>query len=627
MLEPQSRRLLLESLTPPHGYSLDYAIGTTFSLDLLALLSVPLAFTFSDWEDEEGELTDDNLALLESIKRHAGRICIFCQAGQISVPKKDQRLFAYLEQSVFQVAAPKKFGVFHPKIWLLRYTSSKDPEIRYRLLCLSRNLTFDRSWDTALVMEGALQERKRAFGANNPLGDFIRTLPDLALAVGGGVSASAQKIVDLLQDEVRRVRFELPSSLENKGISSFEEYRFWPIGLSSRPEWPFGDNDTAHRRMLIISPFLKDTFLQRITKNRKGCILISRADELDAISKSACDVFEEVHTLSSTALPEEEEEQDSLTGLHAKLFLMDDGYKARLWTGSANATSAAFPDPLKREEKEKGNVEFLVELVGPKSRFGIDVLLEKAKGAPSFSDLLDPFIPSDAAREVDAVQKRLEDELDLLRRRFARGKLRAVVEPGGGEGYRIRLVTTEAWPGSDDVGVKCWPVTYQEHLAKSCTLGAGELAVFESFSLDALTAFFAFAIEVEREGRKAATRFVVKADLEGVPEGRFSSLLRSLLKNRNQVLRMLLMLLSDQDLSSGGGKGWTPSGDSEPGSGAVQIPLLEALLRALDRDPDKIDRVEALVNDLLATDGGGELLPEGFEAIWPAIRAAREGGK
>ena len=339
MLDPQSRRLFLESLSPPDGYALDCAIGTTFSLDLLALLSVPLAFTFSDWEDSEGQPTDDNLALLESIKRHAGRISIFCQAGQISVPKKDQRLFAYLEKSVFEVTAKKKFGVFHPKIWLLRFTSNQDPVVRYRFICLSRNLTYDRSWDTVLVMDGVLQERKNAYKVNHPLGDFIRSLPELTALTGRSVPEDVQQRIDTVQDEVRKVLFELPSMMDGKNrFVSFDEYRFWPIGLNSRPEWPFDgtDDEMAHRRMLIISPFLKDAFLKRVIKKRKNCILVSRTDEAIQVPKSTCDLFGAVYTLSSDALPEdldiESDEESTLSGLHAKLFLMDDGYTARLWT-------------------------------------------------------------------------------------------------------------------------------------------------------------------------------------------------------------------------------------------------------------------------------------------------------
>lgn len=94
MLEPQSRRHLLEALRPPPGYALDCAIGTTFSLDLLTMLTAPLAFTLFDWEDEEGQPTADPLALLEAVRRYAGRISVFCQAGQIVIPKGNQPLLS-----------------------------------------------------------------------------------------------------------------------------------------------------------------------------------------------------------------------------------------------------------------------------------------------------------------------------------------------------------------------------------------------------------------------------------------------------------------------------------------------------------------------------------------------------
>lgn len=635
MLEPQTRRLLLESLSPPDGYELNCAVGTTFSLDLLALLSVPLAFTFSDWEDSEGQPTDDNLALLESIKRHAGRISIFCQAGQISVPKKDQRLFAYLEQSVFEVSARKKFGVFHPKIWLLRYSSKQKSDVRYRFICLSRNLTYDRSWDTVLVMDGVLQERKNAYKVNHPLGDFIRSLPELTALTNRSVPADVQQRIDLMQDEVRKVLFDLPATLDEKNRAvTFEEYRFWPIGLNQRPEWPFDGTDdvTSHRRMLIISPFLKDGFLKRITKKRKDCILVSRADEAAQIPKSTCDLFNALYTLSPEALPEdmetESDEQSVLSGLHAKLFLMDDGYKARLWTGSANATNAAFPDPQEKMDRDKGNIEFLVELVGSRSQFGIDQLLHKEKGSTSFADMLEPFIAPDVVPDVDAVQKSIEHELDNARRLLACRVLRAVVTAEEVEGsYSIQIMSAEPLTGPDDIVVRCWPVTFQEHLANLCSTSAGVIATFGGITLDAITAFYAFEMSLERKGKKAKSRFVVKADLEGVPEGRFSCLLRSLLKNRNQVVQMLLMLLADQDIPNFnvGGKSRIPGEDADTSNGSAEIPLLESLLRALDRDPEKIDRINALVNDLMGTDEGVELLPEGFNDIWPAIWTAREG--
>ena len=50
MLEPESRLMLLDALRPPPGYRFDRAIGTTFTLDLVALLVTPVAFALFDVE-------------------------------------------------------------------------------------------------------------------------------------------------------------------------------------------------------------------------------------------------------------------------------------------------------------------------------------------------------------------------------------------------------------------------------------------------------------------------------------------------------------------------------------------------------------------------------------------------
>ena len=173
MLAPKDRTLLLESLRPPPGFHLDAAVSTTYSLDLMALLVAPLAFTFFDWEGDDGQPTKDPNALLEALRRHVDRIHVFCQAGQIAVPKTYRLLFGYLESSVHEVRAVRDGGVFHPKVWIVRYVADGEPA-QYRLLCASRNLTFDRSWDTLLVLDGVVG--KKSTKKNEPLSRFIRSL-------------------------------------------------------------------------------------------------------------------------------------------------------------------------------------------------------------------------------------------------------------------------------------------------------------------------------------------------------------------------------------------------------------------------------------------------------------------
>ena len=121
MLGTRERTLLLEILRPPAGYRLRRAVGTSYTLDLIALLTAPLAFTFFDAHDEEGAPMDDPVALLEALRRHAQKITLFCQAGAIAVPRPEQTLLAYLEGSVIEVQPHQPEGIFHPKVWVLAF--------------------------------------------------------------------------------------------------------------------------------------------------------------------------------------------------------------------------------------------------------------------------------------------------------------------------------------------------------------------------------------------------------------------------------------------------------------------------------------------------------------------------
>ena len=380
MLDPSHQRaILLEHLRPPHGYRLDFAVGTSYSLDLLALLTAPLAFTFFDWEDEDGRPSADPIALLEALRRHADRILLFCQAGAIKIPPPNRPLLAFLEPTVVEVEPPNPGGVFHPKVWVLRFVDPGGAHL-YRMLCLSRNLTFDRSWDTLLVLEGNGTSRRNVIKASKPLGDFLDALPDMA------IRPLAHQIREAVQDlahEVRRVRFEVPEPFDPKSL------RFHPLGLGGPGTSPIPANT---RRLLVVSPFVDAGALSRLARDRRQAVLVSRTEELGRVDREVLDDFIEVLALDPLADPEETDEDAAPSsageqashgegeaappievphGLHAKLFVQDDGWYARIWTGSANATTAAF----------ERNVEFLVELHGLKSKVGIDALLGRADAA------------------------------------------------------------------------------------------------------------------------------------------------------------------------------------------------------------------------------------------------------
>lgn len=615
MLEPDGRQPLLDALRPPPGFVLDRAVGTSYSLDLLALLTAPLAFALFDRVTADGEKLDvDPIALLEAVRRHADQIDIFCQAGQVAPMREHRRIVAYLERSVHGVVPPNPDAIFHPKVWLLRYRSGMG-ELNYRFLCLSRNLTFDRSWDTLLRLDGEAKSGGPDVDTG-PLSAFIRTLPGLAV---NPLEPSRVASLDALADELSEVTFSLPDG--------FRTARFWPIGHDGEVRWPL---DGRIDRLLTISPFLTVPMLSRLSTRGRHHVVVSRPESLDAVGGDAVAGFREVLTLSSAAVadPDAQSEQlpadealaeaasAELQGLHAKCYIADAGGDARVWTGSANATNAAFG----------ANVEFLVELTGPKRLFGVDTTLGDRPGQPSLRSILEEYVPANAAPRELTVAEELDRELDAFRRWLGSHRFIAEVKTVESDLFKVTLRGSNPRGRSRSAtpsNVACRPMTTKGS-APMLVDSEGLMVTFPGLSFEALTSFFVFTVTANRDRETREIQFVVNADLVGAPEDRRQRILASLLKNREELLRFLLMLLSGMGESGqlaqaalGGGKwAWVWS-ESQA--------LFEPMVRALARDPTKIDEIGSIIEELAKTADGRKVLPEGWEDVWEPIRTAREG--
>lgn len=613
MLAPNQRQHLLQVLRPPEGYELAFAIGTTYSLDLMALLSVPLAFAQFDWEDDAGHPAADPLALLEALRRYADRLHIFCQAGCITVAPKNQLLFGYLEESVIQVQAPYG-GVFHPKIWVLRFTSPDGPVI-YRLLCLSRNLTFDASWDTLLMLEGEVVERQKAYSINHPLGDFIKALPSLA---NEKVPEHILANIAVAQKELRRVAFERPDD--------FDEVRFWPIGIDGyRRRWPFQANID---RLLVVSPFLSPDCLHWLNEQGSNNVLMSRLDSLSVLRQADLDGFKQVFSLSEMAEIEEPHSKTTedlflespCSGLHAKLYVADRGRRAHMWTGSANATSAAFQQ----------NVEFLVELIGWKSRVGVEVFLGKTKERSGFADLWEIYDPSSDTVQTDTVQLQLEKRLRSAQTTLISCQWHGRVDLGAkSDGYLLRIWPENPCNMPSEIKMLYWPLSLSDASAYLYDRNNSASAAFGPMALESITSFFVFQISTSIEDRSMVAQFILRVPLEGIPEDRQERLLRALLKNQEQVLRFLLLILADGKEDIGGSPTSLLDTLTSEYAGEVykyhtEKPLFELLVQALHRDPSRLDQIARTIADLERTTEGSALIPDGLHSIWLPIWEARQ---
>lgn len=627
MLEPGTRTLLLDALRPPEGYRLETAVGTTFSLDLHALLLPPLAFALFDWAADE-DAGANPIALLEAVRRNAERMTLFCQAGQIGVPRNYRSLLVYLESCVVEVTPPDRERIFHPKMWALAFVRDDEPT-QYRLLCLSRNLTFDRAWDTVLVLDG---EKTTKGGAairrrNRPLQEFLRSLPGLATR---SVDGEAQARVHALADDLLEVDFAPPPD--------YSDLAFHPMGLGGRPPKLREDED----RMLVVSPFLTQGALTRLSSSNRRHVLISRQESLDAVGRAGLSGFDSTYVLAPHAWAEFAAEDDGqalhasgttsaheavgespdeeLTGLHAKLFVAQRPNRVRVFTGSANATDAAF----------SGNVEFLVELSTNAWKVHIDRLLEPGREEGSLRDILEAYQPTTEEAPPETDLQQVQRVLDRARRHLGSVRFTALLADLT-DGYELRLRGNSDALGLDGVDrVLCWPVS----------LGAGSAVVpqttenairaaFGKVSAESVTSFFGFELTGRCGEATDTVRFVVNAELQGGPDDRRERVLIDMLRSRSDVLRYLLFLLSEGGVEAHGladalmGDPAPATGDRQDGQ--WQVPLFESLIRALAEDPRRLDHLAKVISDLQRTGRADELLPEGLDAVWGPIWLAREG--
>lgn len=613
MLNPNTRHLYLESLQPPAGYVLDRAIATTFSLDLLSLLMAPLSMSLFECQDRSDVLKDP-IAVLEALKRTTNNLTVFCQQGRIAIPKGDTLLYRHLEPVVIEVQPPNNKGIFHPKVWLLRFKN--DDNVIYRFLCLSKNLTFDKSWDTILAMDGCLKNRKNAFKRNYPLSDFIKTLPKIATS---NFNQNMIDNVNIIAEEIKRVEFKTPDG--------FDDFSFLPSGIDGYTKPP---SLHSHSRLMLMSPFLSDKYLQPLIDSGTDNILISREDSLDGVKQKTYDDVKsrsKIYIMDESAEhPEGIEDLDNesidqpafndFSGLHGKLYISETGWNASILTGSANATIAAF---------DGRNVEFLVELKGKKSKIGIDKFLNDDKS--SFCEFLCEYKRTYTPK--DDIKKELEDRLEKARRAILSLEflLKVTENPDGTFSMCMKSKCAISM-NSDLVDGECYPISLKTSNSQNINPLLTENYInFDNVSILSLTSFIAFELVAKNKDQKMSINFVLNLPIEGLPAERDTLILQNIVSNEKQFMRYLLFLLAEGDESLIISDRIVKHNADDMDFGTKlnsQFPLFEELVRAYSRNPEKIERISKLVKDLDSKkDAPQKLLPEGFLQMWKTFVKAK----
>ena len=83
------------------GYDVEFAVGTTYSMDMKALLIVP--YSLGMFGDLGSNVKSSPVFLLESIRRSSNKFALFCHRGGIHMPHETQSYYPLVENSIFEV--------------------------------------------------------------------------------------------------------------------------------------------------------------------------------------------------------------------------------------------------------------------------------------------------------------------------------------------------------------------------------------------------------------------------------------------------------------------------------------------------------------------------------------------
>lgn len=579
MLNPRTDRIDYgEKLRAPEGFTLSHGLATTYSLDLETLLCLPLALSLNASLD--GEPQDEKLAILEGISQLKDKVRVFFQQGQVHLPRQFNLLFSLLEPMLVPQVPGQAFSAFHPKVWLLRFSDARG-RVRYRLLVLTRNLTFDRSWDLAVALEGEVSASRSEQNTG-----VLQLLQDLAPHAGDFSGFRSFK------RELPKVHWQLPAGFN--GLDT----------LMGRPgQVPLdlgGEVDT----LLVMSPFLHPEALDRLRQQGQRHWLFSRAEALDSIGQERLAGWECFALNARLVNAEDELSNARPQDLHAKLVLAQQGTDSHWHIGSANATKAALGGLVDGPR----NTEFMLRLSSRGAAQSAEQLRTELVGdaqAPTGIFVPHVFSVTGLAAQADTDPKLREVLYRLI---GADWRLWAQAGPEQGHTCVLDYTPQQELP---QVEVTVRPLAAGQPQALAAQL------VWPGLSLLQLSAFLVVQVRMP-SGDKAELLIRARLEIEG-GDDRERKIFSSFIDSPHKLLAYLQMLLQPDAGRSAWpapGKGGAKPADALIGQWLAG-PLHEGLLRCAARQPEKLQRIDAVLRHLRGEPG---LVPPELERLWDQYR-------
>ena len=570
------------------GYVVDYAVLTTYSLDMPSLLSVP--FMLGAMSDLTETTMRSPHLVLEAVNKSVGKFSVFCNAGCIVVPQANSKLYALLERSVVQIALPAKgigFVNFHPKVWVIKETNPDTDDSQIKVVVLSRNLTCSNDLDVVCELIGHIGTKpatRRSRTKHKPLADFLEWLAER------GSSKIRKQIRGIITDLDCVERFELIDS-------PFDDYAFFPMGIDGYDgleQCLKADMLDHATEMVVISPFIDQKTLEKMTacspKARKTLITrhASVTDEILSLFNDNDGVYAPKEVLTDKV------EKDVAVDLHEKVYFIR-RYEGNLtynhlYLGSTNATQNGFGR----------NVEFLLHLRFAPYKTSYDKFRSEL-----IHDRKDSIF-----EQVTAVPADIKDQentsYELLLRQAVAAIQKAKVKRQG-EYYNVTILCGKSRLPKEEV--KIYPLGC-EAMEKNLTDGT----TFEKLELAMLTEFYVLAV--------GDIRRVVKIETTGMPtEERDCAIFRSIINTKGKFISYLALMLTDDTeqyvLESQQMEKELAEMTASIKEQEISISLYEDMVRMAYTDPDRISAIRSVIAKADAS-----VIPEHFAELYASFENA-----
>lgn len=590
-------------LLPPEGYTLNFAVGTTYSLDLEALTAVCIALGLS--EDTDSTLLQNPVSMLNALQKVSEKVLIFCEAGQIKIPGTPSSLSLLLEKMIIPVALPKARGInhypaFHPKTWVLQYVNDRG-DYHYRFAVLSRNLTFDRSWDISFAMDSS----KTAQTAQKtlPIMEYLEFLRNQIRADKVQNARTKRSAIRKLCDALDGVSF----TTDSKEFG--DDFEIMPLGIGSggydmnndplfcQTQWAA---DYSFHELVVFSPFVSGSLIEHWNKPEHSLTgtsrtLITRKTELSKITAAQSNRFR-IYTLKDDIVDGEEAVSDEdadkqKQDIHAKIYLRRKYSDVDLYLGSMNATYSAV----------NKNVEMMIRLRTKNRYYNSEMFLNDLFCGKA-DNPQNPFEASDVVDAVSDPQQETTNQLEQIIKTVCRLPMKAYVAERDGK-YDISLEVNGQIPEGN---ISITP------FRRNVPMPLENIMTFPQLDILQVSEFYMVRVT---SGDMTIDR-IIMVPTAGIPEDRENAVVNSVVKDKRTFVEYvafvlgdsyLLSLMEERSLASSGG--WSAGHESLPA-------LYEKMLKTSLEEPEKIGEIGYLLQMITKED----IVPDEFRELYATFK-------